>query len=504
MRAQDAEAELRTAIAKYRHDPLGFAYFAFPWGQEGTPLANMIGPMQWQAEELVNIGVALATGNRKYRRAVASGKGIGKSALVSMMCLWALCTFPRTKVVLTAGTEPQLRTKTMPELAKWFRMLICKHWFTFTATSVYVNDPEPEAQKEWRLDALPWNANNPEAFQGLHNQGARLIVLFDEASQIADTIFDVTDGIMSDADTEVAWLLYGNPTRGIGKFKEAFDPGSRWSTRAIDSRTVPITDKAELAAQIEENGGEDSDYVRWAIRGLFPRVAETQFISSEDVTKARKNDANAFLSDPLIMGVDVARFGGDKSVIAFRKGRDARSIPWKVFEKLDTMQLANEVVELWRLYKVDAIHVDGGGMGAGVVDRLRQLNCPVVEVQFGGKADRAQVQVQGAKYANKRTEMWGLMREALPTLAVPDSDKLQKELTSALYGYRDKSEEMQLVSKEIMKRVHKVDSPDLADALALTFAYPVQKRADNQGGGQHRTNTQDMGAKALTEYDPFA
>lgn len=497
----ELEQQLETAVARFRHDPLGFVQFAFPWGEQGSPLEKKSGPMAWQADELIALGNALSTGNRKTRRAVASGKGIGKSALVCMVALWGLCTSPDTKVVLTAGTEPQLRTKTMVEMAKWFRMLICRHWFTYTATSIYVTDPSPEQQKAWRLDAIPWNASNPEAFAGLHNEGKRIVAIFDEASQIADPIFDTTDGIMSDADTEVAWLAYGNPTRGIGRFREAFNPGSRWKTRNIDSRDVPITDKQELAELIEANGGEDSDYVRWAIRGLFPRVASTQFISVDDVNIARKNAPHVTLNDPLIMGVDVARFGDDKSVIAFRKGRDARTIPWKVFSKTDTMELASNVAELYAMYRADAVFVDGGGVGGGVVDRLRQLNVPVREVQFGGKPDRAQLDLNADKYANKRTEMWGMMRQMLPHIAVPDDDKLSSELTSALYGYR-LDNEIQLVSKEVMKRQHGVPSPDFGDALALTFAYPVLKREDGTAGGPHRTN--DRGKGALTEYDPFA
>ena len=501
MRGTDVEAQLSEVVARYRHDPLGFVLFAFPWGEPDGPLAKQSGPMMWQAEELIALGNALRTGNRKTRRAVASGKGIGKSALICMTSLFMLCTFPDTKVLLTAGTEPQLRTKTMPEMAKWFRMLICKHWFVFTATSIYVKDPDPDAQKAWRLDAVPWNANNPEAFQGLHNQGRRIGVVFDEASQIADTIYDATDGVMSDADTEVAWLCYGNPTRGIGKFRDSFEPGARWETRNIDSRDVPITDKAELAAQIAENGGEDSDYARWAIRGLFPRVANTQFISAEQVEAAVKREVMVTLQDPLIMGVDVARYGGDSSVIAFRKGRDCRAIPWKTFQQTDTMTLANAVAEYWKLYGVDAVHVDAGGVGGGVVDRLRELNVPVRGVDFGSKADRAQTQIDAAKYANKRSEMWGTMRASLPDIALPEDKTLRADLVSALYGYRGENE-IQLVSKDIMKRVHKVESPDRADALALTFAYPVQKVQQGIGGGPYEPGRQRGVAK--TEYDPHA
>lgn len=508
MRAQDVEAELIETIATFRYDPLGFVQFAFPWGQAGTSLEKMIGPTQWQAELLIDAGLA-ANPNSGYsanygmspgkgRFVTASGKGIGKSAEVSWLVLWGLATFPHSRVRLTAGTEPQLRGTTMPEVAKWFNMMICKHWFKFTATSIYAADPEFE--KTWRMDAMAWNEQNPEAFAGLHNFGKRIVFVKDEASQIADPIWDTTDGIFSDADTEVLQFAFGNPTRGAGRFREAFDD-RRWRKRNIDSRTVPVTDKNELNALVEKMG-EDSDYVRVNVRGMFPRVSSMQFISNEDVWRARKNEAIAHLSDPLIAGVDVARFGSDKSVIAVRKGRDCRTIPWKIMSGNDTVEVANAVAQMHAIYRFDAIHVDGGGVGGGVVDILRRMNVPVREVQFGAKSDRAQLSVDAANYANKRTEMWGVMREMLPYLALPDDPDLAKELVSALYGHRN-DRDIQLVSKEIMKRQHGVDSPDLADALALTFAYPVQKMPDGKhGGGPNNANTSPY--RASTEYDPFA
>jgi hypothetical protein len=498
---QDIEDELVKTIGSFRHDPLGFVQFAFPWGQPGTSLEKMLGPQMWQAEVLNDVRSTIHRPGQniagKGRFATASGKGIGKSAEVAWLCLWGLATFPDARIRLTAGTEPQLRSTTMPEVAKWFNLMICKHWFHFTATSIYARDPEHE--KTWRLDAMPWNAANPEAFAGLHNLGKRIVFIMDEASQIADPIYDTTDGIMSDEDTEVIWACFGNPTRGTGRFREAAtDP--RWKFRSIDSRTVTVTDKKELNELVDKLG-EDSDYVRVNVRGLFPRVSSMQFISNDIVIQARKNHPLSFLSDPLILGVDVARFGDDNSVLCPRKGRDARTIPWKILSGHDTVEVSNAVAAMHEQYRFDAIHVDGGGVGGGVVDILRRMNVPVREVQFGGKADRAQTNVDGALYANKRTEMWGLMREALPTLAIPDDPKLEKELVAQLYGHRN-DKEIQLVSKEIMKRQHKVDSPDMSDALALTFAYPVQPLGDGKkGGGPYNGDGQ---RKAKTEYDPFA
>jgi hypothetical protein len=499
----ELEQRLVSDIASFRHDPLGFVLFAFPWGKAGTPLEGRAGPQMWQAQELAALGHDVRT-NKKTRRAIASGKGIGKSALIAMTTMWGLCTFPDTRIRITAGTESQLSSTTMPEIGKWFGMLICKHWFKFTATSIYANDPDVERQKAYRLDAIPWNEKNPEAFAGLHNFGKRIVYLFDEASQIADPIWDTSDGIFSDADTEVIQLAYGNPTRGIGRFKEAFDrpfPAGKWKVKNIDSRTVEITDKAEIAATIAELG-EDHDVVRWSIRGLFPSAATTQFISTDVVKAARKAEPISTLTDPCILGVDVARFGADSSVLAVRKGRDARSIPWRRLAGADTVQVARAVQEMHTMYQFDAIFVDGGGVGGGVIDTLRSWNIPVIEVQFGAKSDIVPSPINPARYANKRSEIWGTMKEGLKTLALPDDDRLERQLTSALYGYRN-DKEIALVPKEIMRRQHGVESPDDADALALTFAHPVQKVPHGVGGGVNKLGTTGN-TQALTEYDPFA
>ena len=509
MRGQDLEGELLEAIVGFRHDPLGFVQFAYPWGERGTALEKQSGPQPWQADILVEIGAVLSAepgaiiggipaGNGKGEWSTASGKGIGKSALVSWITHWGVCTAPDTKAVVTAGTEPQLRTKTWPELAKWHRLLICKHWFHMTATSMYAADLDHE--KTWRADAIPWNASNPEAFAGLHNQGNRIVVVFDEASQIDDKIFETTDGIMTDADTEVIKCDFGNPTRSTGRFHDAFGKRRhRTRCRQIDSRNVPISDKAEIAKWIEDYG-EDSDYVRVNVRGMFPRVSSMQFISSDVVAEARKREANCALDDALIMGVDIGRYGDDASVLALRKGRDARSLPWIELRGASTMQVVGAVLALKEEHNVDAIFVDEGGVGAGVLDRLLELGHLVRGIQFGAKDDRVSIAIDATRYANKRAQMWGYMREWLIGGAIPDDEQLQADCTGTLYGFRDgqKGSEIILEKKEHMK-ARGLASPDKADALALTFAYPVAPRGN--AGGIHSQFRRDN--QVATEYDIF-
>lgn len=211
----DHEQQLVDDIVSFRHDPLGYVLYAFPWGEEGTELANKSGPRQWQREVLESIGQQLRDGAKDrgevIREAVASGHGIGKSALVSWVILWALGTEVDTRGVVTANTESQLRTKTWPEVAKWHRLSINGHWFKLVGTALFSTDPGHE--KNWRIDAVPWSDVNTEAFAGLHNEGKRILLVFDEASAIADLVWEVAEGALTDENTEILWVAFGNPTR---------------------------------------------------------------------------------------------------------------------------------------------------------------------------------------------------------------------------------------------------------------------------------------------------
>ena len=436
--------------------------------------------------------------NGKYRSAVASGKGIGKSALVAWIILWAMSTMAKTRGVVTAGTKTQLTTKTWPELTKWYNMMVCRHWFVMAATSMH--SAQPELKNQWVVDAIPWSEQNKEAFAGLHNESRRQFIIFDEASQIADVIWEQADGLFTDNETEAMHITFGNPTRNTGRFRECW---GQWKHRyrhiSIDSRTVAISDKDEIKKWVEDYG-EDSDYVRVNVRGLFPSVSDMQFIPTGVVEEARKREVPAMLHEALIMGVDVARYGNDESVISFRKGRDAKSIPWVKLRGVSVTELAAKVADLASQMHPQAVFVDEGGVGGGVVDVLQSMNVANVRgIQFGGKPDRAHVGTKAdmIKYANKRAEMWGVMRDNLRTLAIPDDDDLQDDLIGVMYGMNGK-DAIILESKEDMKR-RGLASPDRGDALALTFAYPSLPTPMAGGPYKH----QNM-AIAAHEYDPFS
>jgi hypothetical protein len=465
----DVEGQLVELVARYRHDPLGFVMVAFPWGEPNTPLVDEDGPDDWQAELLASVGLGLIDLDEAIQEATASGHGVGKSALVAWLMLWAMSTHEDTRGVVTANTENQLRTKTWAELSKWYRLLICKHWFKLTATALFA--AEPSHEKTWRIDAVPWSENNTEAFAGLHNAGKRVIVVFDEASAIPDVIWETTEGALTDADTEILWFVFGNPTRNTGRFRECFGRfRHRWMTRQVDSRSVKITNKDQIAQWVTDYG----EFVRVRVKGVFPRAAAQQFIDLERVEQAQQREAGHIPSDALILGVDVARFGDDQTVICPRRGRDARSKPWVTLRGADTMQVAARVAEIAGQLKPDAIFVDEGGLGAGVVDRLKQLNVPnVIGVNFGSSPDGTDPVADGVRVKNKRAEMWARMREWLRNGAIPEDYDLTSDLTGVEYGF-DSDQAIQLESKEHMKK-RGLASPDKGDALALTFAYVVQK-----------------------------
>lgn len=228
-------------------------------------------------------------------------------------------------------------------------------------------------------------------------------------------------------------------------------------------------EELEIERLIDLGAGDDDNYDHvWL--GAYQSEADMQLISDKDVRRCQKIEPVADIQDPMILGVDVARFGDDKSVIYPRRGRDAKTMPTQVYSKMDTMQFAGKVAAAIDRYRPDGVFVDEGGIGGGVIDRLGQLGYEVIGINFGGTSD---FKVDGSpKTANKRSEMWSNMREMLKSgMSIPEDDDLETELTGPLYTY-DKDNAILLEKKADMKK-RGMKSPDIADALALTYAYPV-------------------------------
>jgi hypothetical protein len=461
-----------------KDDPLAFVTFVFPWGQKGTPLEHEPGPKKWQREALLRIKehiaenkAAMANGQlpAMLKRATASGRGIGKSSLVSWLILWNMSCNLGSTTIVAANTETQLKTRTWAELGKWHALAINEHWFDRDTVSLRPAKWFAEAlTRDLKIDhgyyyaiANLWVEDNPDAFAGVHNmQGLTLI--FDEASGIPESIFTVSKGFFTEPALHRYWFCFSNPRRNTGAFFELFHKyRNTWEGVCIDARQVEGKDSAEYD-EIIATHGLDSDVARVEVLGQFPSQGDKQFIGSKLVTDAQTREIVRDAFAPLAMGVDVARFGDDMSVIYFRHGRDARSMPPFKFKGLDTMQLANRVAELADKYRPDGIFVDGAGVGGGVVDQLRALRYKVFDVQFGTRAD------EDLKYVNKRVECWAKMKEWLLYGAIVDDGQLLDDLVGPEYEF-DGAGRIKLETKEKMKK-RGLASPDVADALALTFA----------------------------------
>jgi hypothetical protein len=452
-------------IASYAYDPLAAVKYAMPWGK--GDLKGSTGPRAWQRNILEDIGAHLtnpATRFSPFRCAVASGHGVGKSALVSWIIWWGLSTFEDCKIIVTANTKGQLDTKTQPEASKWFRLSLNSDWFDVNVASIRVK--EEQHDRTWRADFNPWSENNTEAFQGMHNEGKRIIVIFDEASAIGDKIWEVTEGATTDENTEIIWLAFGNPTKNTGQFRECFGKFKhRWKTFQIDSRTVEGTNKEQIDKWIEDYG-EDSDFVRVRVRGEFPRSGSAQFIPADTVAACRKYKSSGHETLPKILSVDVARFGDDQAVIGTRQGRKARILA--KYRGLSTVQLAERVIEFIKSEEPDATIIDGIGVGAGVVDQIkyRGYTQRIFEYAPGAQAESPQT------YFNRRSELWGLMRDWLSAGAeIPDDPELAADLCGPEYYFSNKSQ-IQLESKDDMK-ARGLSSPDCGDMLAMTFQVKI-------------------------------
>ncbi len=459
------EVELIQDIAKFYDNPLGFVRYVFPWG-EGSLKDQSIDT--WQEDTLKAIGDAVSNGatlEEAVRIAIASGHGIGKTAFVSWVILWFISTREFPQIVVTSNTANQLSAKTWRELAKWHRLAINKHWFEWTATKFY----HKQYPDTWFASAIPWSINNSEAFAGTHEK--HVLVIYDEASGIHDQIWEVTEGAMTTAGA--MWLAFGNPTKNTGRFRECFGKFKhRWITRQIDSREAKQASLKQIQQWVDDYG-EDSDFVRVRVRGVFPRAGSNQFIGADIVENCRRYVAEGYEKLERLLAVDVARFGDDQSVIKRRQGR--KVYPAKKYRGLDTMALASRVVEEIDDYNPDAVFIDGVGVGAGVVDRVKQLrpSANIIEVNAGSVPNDPE------KYFNKGAEMWGLMREFLKAGAELDDDnELLEELQAREYGFSPK-QQIQLEKKSDMK-ARGLSSPDVADALALTFAEKIIRKEPEQ------------------------
>jgi len=413
-----------------------------------------------------------------YKLAIASGRGIGKSAFVAMVVIWFISCIPGGSSIISANTDSQLTSKTFGEIGKWLTLAINGFFFDrtqkkITPTEWFASQLRQALQVDsgkYYAEGVLWNPDNPDAFAGEHSSIGMLLI-FDEASGIPQPIYNVSDGFFTDLTLYRFWLIFSNPRKNTGPFFECFhSQRNYWNTRQIDSRTVEGLDTA-VYDEIIAKHGEDSDAARVEVKGMFPSQGDHQFISRSIVIDAQQRELDRYDDHAaLVMGVDPARFGDDSTVIRFRRGRDARSYPITELKGADNMKVANIVADLIDKFSPDGVFIDSGA-GAGIIDRLKERGYKTHEVGFGTES-------KDPTYADHRTEIWAKMRDWLPGAMIDLAPTLLDDLTGPEYEFTGRNDAIKLESKDKMKK-RGLASPNHADALAITFHLTIA-RYDNK------------------------
>jgi hypothetical protein len=237
----------------------------------------------------------------------------------------------------------------------------------------------------------------------------------------------------------------------------------------VDARTVEGTDKQVYQGIIDEYG-QDSAQAHVEVYGMFPSEGDDQFIPANIVDEAMVRPKYKDQTAPIIIGVDPARFGADATVIAIRQGRDIVRIDRHRGD--DTMTVVGHIIEAIEEFKPTLVVIDEGGLGAGIVDRLKEQRYKIKGVNFGNKS------ANPIMYGNKRAEMWGKMKDWLKSASIPKDRFLKTDLISPMIK-PDSKGTIFLESKKDMK-ARGLASPDAADAICVTFAFPVAHREYNE------------------------
>lgn len=435
-------------------------------------------PDEWQVEVLeavVNSG--------KNRLALKASKGPGKSTVLAWIVWWFLATRSHPKVVCTSITGDNLSDGLWTELAKWQgRSQFLTETFTWRAERITCND-HPET---WWASARNWpkggsSTEQANTLAGVHADN--VLFVLDEAGGIPNAVAAAAEGGLANVDKAAGrtalLVIAGNPTHLDGPlYRACTSDRDQWWVKEItgdpdDPKRAPRVNIEWARAQIAQ-WGREHDYVLVNVFGRFPRTAANALLGPDAVAAAMKRriPENAWKNEVKIIGVDVARHGDDRTVILVRQGRVV--FKPRILRTNDLMVVVGQVSMVFDKFRPDGLFVDNGTFGAGVVDRLAQLKYPVIGIEFGDPP------VTEARFANRRAEMWFRMAEWVGKVeaegggVLPDMPEMVPELTNCTYSF-DAANHLLLEKKKDIKKRTGV-SPDIADALALTFAQPVAPR----------------------------
>ena len=332
-----------------------------------------------------------------------------------------------------------------------------------------------------------FGGDNPDAMRGLRLDG----IVMDEVAQLKNELWtDIVQPALSD---RLGWSIFIGTPSGINLFSELYYKAIDESDWTAARYTVYDTDSLHPneVTRLKRDMSETS-FAREYLCD-FSAQGDDQLIALADTEDAAKR---VYQSDhvklfPVILGIDPARFGDDRSVVFRRQGKQA--FKPVVYRGIDNMELAARVANLIEEHNPDAVFCDAGA-GSGVIDRLRQLSYDVIEIPFGGKANKPE------QYINRRSEMWWLMKQWIEEGgAIPNDTALKQELATPIYWYDNVGRRVLESKDQIKKRLQGAGSPDLADALALTFALPVAKKIPEDIYVKRRKI-----ATGKKDYDPYS
>lgn len=431
-------------LKKYKNDPVGFVRDSL--GVEPDP---------WQ----IKVMSAYNRGDRNI--SIRSAHGVGKSACVAWISLHHMLAKYPQKTVCTAPSAPQAFDVYFAEVKHWIKKMpehLQSLFFQKTDRIELVAAPHSSF-----LTVRTSRADQPEALAGVHSDNVLLIA--DEASGIPEKVFESAAGSMSSADA--CTILIGNPVRSTGLFFDTHTRlAHRWTTFHISAFDSPRV-TPDFIDEMRERYGEFSNPYRVRVLGEFPVSDDDTIIPYELIDGARHRDIRISLDAPRVWGLDVARFGSDRSALVERQTSTAKTL--EIYKQIDLMSLVGRVHNRYEECVYDRrpshIFVDAIGLGAGVVDRLRELGLPVYGVNVSESAALKD------RYLNLRSELWFEARSwlATKTVKLADDEVLCGELTVPKYKFNSNGKIQVEPKHEIKKRG--LPSPDVADAFVLTFAH---------------------------------
>ena len=430
-------------LSRYRDDPAGFS-------------EHVVGmkPLDWQREVMD----AIASGERLC--SIRSGHGVGKSSCAAVLILWFILTRYPCKVVVTAPTASQLFDALFAELKSRLKEMPPAISGLLEATSdrVVLKSSPTEAFCSARTSSK----ERPEALAGVHS--ANVLLVADEASGIPSEVYEAAGGSMSGENAHT--LLLGNPVRASGFFyRTQTELADRWWTRKVSCLDSPLVSQ-DFIEDMKSRYGEDSNAFRVRCLGDFPVADDDTYIPLHLIESAVHRDIDDSPSAAVVWGLDPARFGSDRSALAKRRG--GKLIEIKSWRDKSTMELAGIVVDEYETAKFadrpTEICVDSIGIGAGVVDRLMELDLPARGVNVAESASMSQ------KYMRLRDELWGKAREWFEAreCVIPNDDQLIHELAAPRFAFTSTGK-IKIESKDEMRK-RGIRSPDLADSFCLTLA----------------------------------